>query len=1396
MSFDSASTSNNFISNGTFISKSMNFDGNNDNAKSSLLQLSYFNVGSAYTQGNIVRSFYNMNSGPELIYTPTQEDINSVQNKYKNIFNRFEILKEFPWLYPYTETYPTVVTNSRTQPIYNILGKGLGKIEMYKTGSQKSGNYSESKPLWMEHYYNFNVHGKIPLQPKRKNNIELIYPFSGKLYAGSIVQYTFEDGDIKVIPFQTGRGIPQWDITQDYYTGAPFGIPKFENGITIEPYLSPGVSSGNNDFCVGATTDTQGNNKLFNYTKPNLTNEQLKFPPWNDHPAPFTVEPQNVSYNRNIILHTPPNSSGSYWAPWSDIYAYNTDNQTPVMSKGKTSLKIGAATNIGMQCYYEPDVEEGDDPRDNDNYLPVQCIPLFQGEKVLTGSEVYASHMGHVITWDLKGTSPYPVASIISTSGTNFLSTSQLLRPENVALSTGNIRDARSENPWWDYNDPTFGAIGWTSTPGFSLGSIPDMGVGIAESKQTDLPYLVQSTQGSVFVRGVSVANPIEDGGSGRMELIGSEEYTVENNSFQRINKMSGDSERSQIIGNSLQEIEGTGRWEYDGSYDLSTTFIESGYGYETSKTYNLIPLNEDSLGKFATIEVTSVDSNGSITGYTYTNIGENYTEGELVRVLELGYKELPPGTPQYNENSAVMVYSDTSLTFSGGGSNYKSKYNNIAFNISKNSGIVEITVKFSHISSPVDDNDIIDGFLGLPTLFTMTNVEDYSQFTPGRTFWAINFNTSAKLQKSSALILFYVKGNDGTTIDLGIYGNFTGESYSYLSGTHEYAIHFEDYYQPMRVTTICNSSGQVTDIKITDIGLGNESGDIFTIYQNGSNNNALFTLGTQTSPFVFPFIEGGSNYIYNHLLSLQWVSDKNYCDVVTTSGTSTDVDIRMISTSKSGSIYNLSWNHLDSLSPSEGVNEYNRTITNAAFGDKLILQQTIPLDLETQPVTYPAGGWDYYARRNTATFILDGYLKILRAGTGYTTGTTTLTGGSGTGMIVSINEVSDDGGILDISIIDYGSGMLPEEKVIVNGGDNNSRLQLFITPTDNILYTFSDIDGDDFIGTYMIFENEILNGGSGYIEGNTYTTLCPNRVGEDMLVRVDSVNADGSIEALTILTIGNAFYFLGNVITVEGGDNLGYFKLINPLDPKPIRWHKTGTNYTTATNVPTINITANNLVLLSDTDGGTCVPLDYTSASFDRPYFWDFSRYQNGDSLQIIQNGTNNSAEYTITFDAIDGSMSFTPVSAGSGYISNTQRYGWMSTYNTSTTETTVDIVADNLGNVVSVTLNTLGDRYRYGDELLINQAGSDLNCVVKLSPLKNVTPWWEEQINGRSPTAAQWNLYKSYLTSSVNLFDKQVVTDMKMNYPNYYNNSYYNNGDGGRDYVNNNGTTNCNIL
>ena len=382
---------------------------------------------------------------------------------------------------------------------------------------------------------------------------------------------------------------------------------------------------------------------------------------------------------------------------------FKNGDPVPVLSQGTVTTTVGAASNIGAQVYFEPDVEEGDNPIDNPNYVSVSIVPLFQGEKVKIGSEVYANCLGHVITPEPIGVSPYPPASYDDASG-NIRGFAPFPLDE---MFVGIERDGRRENPWYDWFDPTYGATGWTGTPQYLLSGIPDEGTAIIETRNgSSLDYLNQSNQGTSIVQAISTVSGASVGGSGRMDLIapagrrkvdrsesavrGTEGLNQKLDT--RLTRFPGTVENALCIGNTLEEITGTGAWTYTGTIlDFDQTPDIAGARYTTG-LYDTRVAN--GTGSGATIDVTAVTSDGSITTATLNSSGSGYTNGDILTLMTpSGSLPFPwaKGTISFYQNCGSVVL-DTSFTLNPFGSNYVSQHFVPGYNISANNLIIEAT--------------------------------------------------------------------------------------------------------------------------------------------------------------------------------------------------------------------------------------------------------------------------------------------------------------------------------------------------------------------------------------------------------------------------------------------------------------------------------------------------------------------------------------------------------------------------------------------------------------------------------------------------------------------------------------------------------------------------------
>lgn len=1292
-------------------------------------------VGSAYTQGNQVRSLFDINDSPARRYNYTEKDELNVKSQFGDTFLMYPNLSDFPYLYNPVDTEPS------TLPVYRYSGKGLGSINFRTNGTQSNGNVFSGSPKNMEFYTGYSIvwHtnvGDIPPQPSPKNINGICYPYSGLLYSGNLVQLTFEQESIynkvKIVPYQAGRGIPQYDPTKEYFGGNQFGAPKWPGtDLTIEPCLSWGSNPGNNDICVGAVLDTEApdtRSRIYNtpvtegYTKEELQNSP--FVKWYNHPAPFTAPSADISFTRTPKVFSPgPNLSDTYYAPWPKFYAYQPNEETPVIMSGVTTLNIGAAYNIGMQAYYEPDVADGDNPINNPDYISIPIVPLFQGEKVKVGSDLYANAMGHVITHDRKGFDPYPLGSFINVCG--------------LWGGVFECRDSRMSNPWYDWYDPTFGATGWTGTPAFLLSGIPDKGVAIIDTRNSvDLPFMVQSNQGSSIVHAVTIVNPLDENGSGRMKLLGPPEYSGETNlKFQSATKQPAFGGRALTIGNTLQEIEGTGRWTYTGAIDLPQTTFVNGWGLSTSSaTYATRCIN--GVGNGMTINANATDDGGPATTYSINTLGTGYVSGDIVQLVTLF-----PYQDNYYKNyicSTCFMYNGTDLDPYLAGTNYKSDSGLLSFNLTKNNMVLYVIGS----SEPLTSNgiilisDVIIAYNPIPSKYPpgtkiLIDTSSYSDWSEAVVVSETNNGTSVSLRfasyNSSGATQFYLKG--GATM--------YGDGSPLIFNTR-----IQNETDPT-VTIIADADGHVQDVKITDMGTGNNHGDLILVQQPGSDNNFIFQLNAQSEDYILERISGGARYPWFELAT-NYIHNSpelyNNLSVKNPGGTYTNNSVTLnFSSIDNGTIKTIKTNVL------------NATF-NGTFGNVNTLEMKLPWD-------YSDGGNTSIVYNNNATFEQVCYFVITNPGTGYTVnGNYIISSGSGNGMLINILEVSDDTGqITKVSLQDIGTGYMPEDIVDVVGGDNNAQLTLEFYPTT-------------VLGTKLLFAEF----GSGYSIGGPYN-VSTDGIGTGMTVNVLEVSSDGATNKIEIVSQGTD-YSNNDIQTILSGDNNSNFNVISEMKIYNTLTNA-GSNYTSETNVDTFNISLNSLYPLCDTTTGQCLVSDINGE--ERPE-WDVSRYTVGDVLEFID-GVNASATAEIlTVDPAVPVVTFSQLTNGAGYtVSSANTY--VQSNNTSKSKTTVDITADDDGFITNVTINTLGDDVKLGDYLIIQQSGSDNNCVVKLSVEKDVPPASQPFVNFRDATHTEWNEYKEIMTGSRNLLSEQIIVDLKPSYPNYMNESWSFYGDGG---------------
>ena len=561
------------------------------------------------------------------------------------------------------------------------------------------------------------------------------------------------------------------------------------------------------------------------------------------------------------------------------------------------------------------------------------------------------------------------------------------------------------------------------------LSSIPDEGTAIIETRNPNNPkrlnYLNQSNQGSLIVHPITTINPAEQNGSGRMQLIGPSAYTnadqgqscVEQK-FARLEKYPGTVERSLPVGNNLQKIEGTGRWNYTGTIkNFTQNNFTNGFAYSLG-FYNTI----GGTGSGATVEITAVDSNGSITGVQIASVGMNYTNGDILTIVD---NALNYGNGTININSlASVIYNNSAVTINTRGSGYVSENGVEGYNLSANNLIVEGTFGLP----PVGAQFVI---LISVSIVSVTDVSRYPVGTVMRLY-----STEVAIADQA---LIEVLTNDGVNITIGIYNwspgiPVAGGRAVYASNDPStFLFNTQIISQRRRTKSLMSSKnmslsisalndGTVDTVNILDMGTNNKNGDLILINQPNSGLNCIFVLDNQVSNitnFSTNLIKGGAGYYHNEYFITDWPDGNNPPTLI-------NPDYQFINNAQinnPGKIYSDRNINIGGIKPGGTLTQLTIPLNvfptlptyTGNFGSIQTVLQPIPIsqDVTPQPIAgaIPPTGWPTFVNRQNATFYQDIRLFIRESGTGYTVGTNLATiGGSGTGMTLNILSVDDNG--------------------------------------------------------------------------------------------------------------------------------------------------------------------------------------------------------------------------------------------------------------------------------------------------------------------------------------------------------------------------------------------------
>lgn len=781
-------------------------------------------AGTSESRGNVSRNMYNLNSSGPVIFNETLSDAQQTILKYTDIVSTNPALTNYPWLYPpsvindWTENTQDSFKLSNTFPIYKVLGKGLGEVKFFKTGNMQYGD--ESSAGTTESY---EPNG-LTFGTNQSSTRELIYPFNGRIYSGTLVQFITSKNEITgiketcVIPYQNGRGIPLYSTNFCPSTKltefSPFGELKWPlSGNTISPSLASGTEPGDSSSCVGIVLDTYSstNKRLFNYTPQNLL-QPVDSPhdKWYNHPAPHTVSAASIKSLNPMrpdtqgFLSPGPNLSGTYYAPWPEYYAYKETEPIPVLTRGITTARIGATCNIALTSYgIKQQISATDE-----SWVPVSCIPLFQGERLEAGSYVYASVKGQLMT-----------------SG-----------PRNPLTRT-----PYGQTPWDVFVDSTWGNIGWTGTPGLSFCNIPDSTTAILEVLKTStgtsksIPYLNQSNQGSIIVHPITTIGPDPSIGNPITYTFypnPADPKEKETNEQRRnLKGISGRCilpqhvpDKAQPIGIVLETIEGTGKWDYSGfslsDYDPTVQITKGGVSYLTNPT-SVDLTGGTGTGKEGTWTtfIEGYPNLGTITGTpTETVAGVGYVDGD---VLTFKDDSLVYSTTQYKGNNTTVSSTGTALTLTSGGSGYTADSTLInTHNLSRNN----VYFKF----------DISAGgeLSQSATSVGSDYPQDFSIYPIGTQFRVIQGSNSSAIFEVADDMTYSSIGTL-TLIDAG-----TGYSPAPQNNTI-FETQVINTFNFNCVVSYITGGDNISTATITDYGSGNTAGDLLVVL-DGDNNATI----------------------------------------------------------------------------------------------------------------------------------------------------------------------------------------------------------------------------------------------------------------------------------------------------------------------------------------------------------------------------------------------------------------------------------------------------------------------------------------------------------------------------------------------------------------------------
>ena len=1358
--YSSVKTTNTFKSNGEFSQSSGNIQLSSDSATNNV------QVGSAFMKGNKVRDLISICSDQSpRNWNLTSDDKAAAVDADSLVFAVYPNLTQFPFLHPLENE-----EDNHKSPV--VLGKCSGEIEWYSAAAKRQAIAPSTPALSsLQAYRSITFLGPAMSVPAPELSHGEV-PHSGLITAGTIVQFHFtreeEHTSVSVTPYYSGRGVPQYDPTDPFFSGNAFGIPRWpgaQGNHDIEPRISSGLAPGDNNMCVGVVVDTAmtSNTTPRVYRYASSENINRVFPESDQHPAPSTIPPQTIA---DKTLSAGPNAAGVFGAPWP--YSYKENEPVPVLTRGAAAVRVGAALNIGMQAYYEPPVAPGDDPVNNKNYVAVSIVPLFQGEMIIPGSEVFVSAMGHAIGGKAIGYSPYPVGSFSNACGAGFVKFRMGL-PEFKGIS----RNGLEENPWFEWNDPTFGAHGWTSTPAFSFKGLPDTEKTIASTRfEGSYPYLYQSLCGTSIVHAVNTVDSADEvNGSGRMQLLSEAIYNKKGKG-KGIVQVPCIGERALALGHSLgRGIQGKGQWPWTGTMTAGGPVV-CGHGYAV----------DDVLvckGTTRTVKVTAVDAQGAILSLDTLLPGSGYIEGGIYDLEGFLDNNSVSGYRNGKRGGVARIVSASVTDPAVGGTGNKSVTGGApTFNLSSNSLVIELKVT-KQLSDLVGS-----------TIDSITAVSGWDQSYPvGTQFYITDPEISHKYSVASPLAVGVVKSLSPLTLELVN----IGDQSVYKIGTFLYATKRVWRSAGPTVSIRSNGDGQVQSVRLSNLGTGNRAGDRILLV----GSNAVFTYPDISEECAFHLLEGGSAYYYYGQVPYP-VPVTNVALIMDANNQSlTDTALELGRTSDSGSMYTARYT-------SKFFNIFDPVRASyPAFKDlRFSTQYSVLSSLAGLSVEQPGGisplplsrihGWDSYRFRATATFQLSASFHVLDGGTGFRAGSTH--GVDPGGGVVMVVEVDDNGAVIRATVEDPGDTEHGEEVQIFNGLPGNPSLckgALIVTNTDSVTHTFDNTDG---YYTMMVFKADIIIPGRQYVADSD--ALLGTRVNnlfliESMQVTVDNVDADGGVTRISVRTEGKG-YRNGDVVLVNSGDGQCAFRLVSVTDTVPFKLTTGGIgNYVAG---PAKLVSYDIIDMLNPIcifDGGQCVPQNYGDETI-KPLGWDVSKLLAGDTvtfeqLSVTTGIINRSASATVqSINYVTQAVSFSNINPGSNYEIPFQSKGFPQTvverlYWDDAPNCAVELGPNGLVSGITAAAVDVVPGTHYA---VVQDRDLIPTCAVQYRPDKDVPAPFILSENNRKPTSTEWNDYATVMKSATNLVDKTIAVNVFPSYPHYMNSSYYVAGDGGMDH------------